>query len=219
MSRNSNFPYKIPSPCPLNSGAHWSPFFLGTDPTDNVCSKMLAARQVRGANLAGRPRLVRCHAAVGGFVQVAACDGSPARDLDVVHVANQRGRGIGVVVKGVWRRGVSVASLTRLVSLRLRVTHSRRSPRLSVLRMSRRRPSAGHRGMPPWRTWTQCRTVCPSSKSGGRRRCWPGRPVPQDGKGRGAACCLESSVCSCAVRLNTVGGWMESGPDLRWPNI
>lgn len=41
------------------------------------------------------------------LVQVAACDGSPARDLDVVHVANQRGRGIGVVVKGVWRRGVS----------------------------------------------------------------------------------------------------------------
>lgn len=42
-----------------------------TDPTDNVCRQMLAARQVRGANLSGGPRLVWCHSAIRGPVGTA----------------------------------------------------------------------------------------------------------------------------------------------------
>lgn len=100
---------------------------------------MLAARQVSGANLGGRPRLVRCHGAIrspgyrsrhqhslvppsrdttppnaeaNSLVQVTAGDGSPARDRDVVHVADERRRGLREVCKGVCRTPQRVSGVS-----------------------------------------------------------------------------------------------------------
>lgn len=93
---------------------------------------MLAARQIGGADLGGRPRLVRCHSAVrrsdtgfvsaaglilrhatsGGdlLVKVTASDRPPARDRDVVHIADERSWRFREVVKGVCRRGSGVST-------------------------------------------------------------------------------------------------------------
>lgn len=182
MVINSYFPHNTTSCLGLGTLVnHPSPsFFSGTDPTDNIRSEMLPARQIRGANLAGRPRLVRCHAAVGGsdtdvvsgqaspdiilrqdtsevgskhsLVHVTACDGSPARDRDVVHVSDEPGWGLWEIVEGVCRRGSLGVSFADSNCYGLGMTYSRRSPRLSNSRMFQRRLLAGHRGKHLWRT-------------------------------------------------------------------